>query len=152
MPLLTVHVIDRDTREPIRDNGVYVSIQQDKLLEGFKEQARTTPSPVDGTVKFEASSVTKYRIVADGSWYDSNEVLVDIGLNFIMPVNVDLPLKRQHLPTPDLDIAHYARDIGLAQLMPVVLIFIAIAAAIAGVAYLASKASHIIPKKKEVKA
>lgn len=156
MPAVTINVFDDTTKAPIHE-GVFVSIQQDKLFEGFKELARTAPD-FQGKVYFEAASLTKYRIVADGSWYDSNEVLIDTGFNFAIPIERDMPLHRKSIPTPDLDIGRWTRDIGLAQIMPYAIIVVALAGIAVAIAYaisrvpslgLGKKASAAVAKAQE---
>ena len=154
MPQITIEVKDAESNLAITDQSVFVSIAQDKFLEGFKEIARSRPNPNNGTVKFEAASLTKYRIVGDGSSYDSNEKIIDTGFNIFMPQNEILYLRRRLIPVPDLNIGHWTRDIGLAQIAPLMIFVIFGAIIIAGIVYgvhKASKLGHLIPKGKSKK-
>jgi hypothetical protein len=150
MPHIVIKVVDAQSRLPL-SNGVTVSVEQDKLFEGFKEQFRQTPD-ASGIVSFEGTSATKYRITAGGTSYKDNEQLVDTGFNLIQAfdlqdITVTLALEKKIIPLPGLDLSHYTRDIGLAQIMPIVIVIVAVAAAIIGIAYLASRAPKInLPK------
>jgi hypothetical protein len=148
LPKVTLALKDAESNYPITDQQVLVSVQQDKWGEGFKEIYRSRPSPSDGTVSYEATSVTKYRIVADGSAYDANEKLIDTGWNFIAPVTETIFLRRKLIPTPDIDVNHYLRDVGLAQSVPLLIFIIGIAIIVGGIAYAISKVGWLIPKRK----
>lgn len=143
MPHVFIHLIEQKSRTPIV-NGAWVSVQQDRWLEGFKELFKQEPN-AEGVVDFEATSATKYRIVGDGAFYHSNELLIDTGFNFVVPIHVDLPLERRAIPLPDVpSLPSVFRDVGLGQTMPFVIGLVAIAVIVIALAYLSTK----IPVKK----
>jgi hypothetical protein len=152
LPQITIEVRDAESNLAITDQSVYVSIAQDKFLEGFKEIARSRPNPTNGTVRFEATSLTKYRVVGDGTRYDSNEKIIDTGFNFLAPVNEILYLRRKLVPTPDLDIGHWTRDIGLAQIAPLLIFVIAGAVIVGGIVWGISKVGLVAKAKKKIEA
>ncbi len=150
MPRVYIHLKESQSKLPIV-SGAFVSVQQDKFFEGFKELFKQTPD-VTGTVDFEATSFTKYRIVADGSSYNHNELLIDTGGNLFTPIHEDLYLERRIVPLPDApDIASLFRDVGLSQTLPVTIGLVAVAVIVIAIAYLASKGLTVAAAAKKSK-
>ena len=125
MPHVTVTLLDRKTETPVT-SGVFLSVQQDKWGEGFKEQFRAEPDK-DGRVEWEATSVTKYRVVADGTSYHSQELLIDSGWDSLTPISKYMYLEQKLIPTPPLNLNHYTRDVSLGQVVPLIILFVALA-------------------------
>lgn len=148
LPRVIITLKDSETGALVTDQGVTVSVQQDKWFEGFKEIFAVSPDPVNGTVNFEATSATKYRISAGGLWYNNNETLVDTGGNFFFDIKEVLWLDRKTVPTPNLNPFSWTRDIGLAQQMPFVIMLVAIAVIVGAIAYGISQVTKFIPKRK----
>lgn len=149
MPHVYVTLKESGTETPI-NQGAFVSVQQDKWLEGFKEIFKEQPDGA-GVVDFEATSATKYRIVGDGAYYHSNEMLIDTGYNLVYPIRETLYLEKRAIPLPDVpDIGSMFRDVGLGQMMPFVIGLVAVAVILVAIAYLGGKA--LVPKdiKKKV--
>lgn len=149
LPHVTLKLVNAETQAPIVDQNLTVRVSQDKWGDGMKELFHTHPDPRSGTVDWEASSFTKYRIVADGAFWKSNEMLIDTGFNIATPINTNLNLKPDLNPLPSFNpFTNLSRDVGLAQQMPFVIMLIAIAAIIGFVVYGGTKVLAVIPHKK----
>jgi hypothetical protein len=149
MPHVYITLKERQSSQSITQ-GAFVSVQQDKWLEGFKEIFKEQPDSA-GVVDFEATSTTKYRIVGDGAYYHSNEMLIDTGFNLVQPIRETLYLEKRAIPLPDIpDPTNIFRDVGLGQMMPFVIGLVALAVILLAIAYIGGKA--IAPKdiKKKV--
>lgn len=137
MPHIWITLKNAKTGQPIT-SGAFVSIQQDKWFETFKEIAKSRPD-ANGIVDFEATAFTRYRIVGDGEWYRSNEIIIDTGAMLFGDIRKDMLLEPQPIPTPDIDPGSWFRDVGLAQTAPVMIGLVAIAAIVIAIAYIAGR-------------
>lgn len=151
LPHVYIYLKEKQTEQPIT-KGAFVSVQQDKIGEGFKELFKQTPDNT-GLVDYEATSFTKYRIIGDGSEYEHNELLIDTGANIWQPIKEILYLEKRLVPLPDApDIASLFRDVGLAQILPFVAVVVAIAVIVAAVAYVASRGLSLAETGQKAKA
>lgn len=140
MPQVTVNLLDKETSRPIT-SGVFLIVQRDVWGEGFREEFRRKPDK-DGKISWNATSITKYRCIADGTDYHSDELLIDTGWDPLWPIEKFMYLEKKLLPTPPLR-WNPTRDIGLGQIMPLVLIAIAGAIIAVAVAYSLGKVPDI---------